>query len=128
MSGREPHDELFRTLLADPVSLRSLVRRYAPKALMPYLLDTPPKLLEGTLVRPGGGKLQADGIVEVALVGDPPMHAHLLFEHLSGPEPDLPRRMLEYVVAHWRRPGAPGQPRPAAIPAQVGTFATRHIT
>ena len=114
--SREPHDELFRTLLADPASADALVRRYAPPEFVARLTKARPRLLEGTLVRPGAGKLQADGILEVILTDADPKQAYVVFEHLSSPDPELPVRMHEYMTALWQRVHEPGRPRPLVIP------------
>ena len=100
---REAHDALFRVLARDRTSAPSLIRRYAPTDLVQLLSDAPPKLLKGTLVPPGRGKLQADAIFEVQLRGGEMVLVHILFEHLSGPGHWTPLKLLDYMAATWRR-------------------------
>ena len=104
-SPREAHDDLFRVLANDEAGATSLIRRYAPRELVRILSDKPPRPLEGTLIRPGRGKIYADALFEVEVQDGEKVLVQLLFEHLSGPEPGMPLKMLEYMAAAWRRHG-----------------------
>ncbi len=102
-SLREAHDALFRVLVTDEASATSLIRRYAPRNLARILTSTPPLLLDGTLIRPGRGKVYADALFEVEVRDGDKVFVQVIFEHLSGPDPGMPLRMLEYMAATWRR-------------------------
>ena len=102
-SPREAHDALFRALATDEISAASLIRRYAPQQLAEVLTGKPPRLLEGNLIRPRRGRIQADALFEVEVRGGGTVLVHVLFEHLSGPAPGTPLKLQEYMTAIWRR-------------------------
>ena len=100
---REAHDALFRALTSDETSSASLIRRFAPPELVRVLSTRPPRLLEGTLVRPGEGTIQADALFLVELCCGDSVFVHVLFEHLSSPSPGKLLSLLEYMTATWRQ-------------------------
>ena len=100
---REAHDALFRVLASDVRSAASLIRRYAPPALVRILTDAPPRLQESTLVQPRRGKVQADALFEVELRDGRRMLVQVLFEHLSRWKRETPLKLLEYMLGAWWR-------------------------
>ena len=100
---RETHDALFRALTSDETCSASLIRRFAQPELVRVLSTRPPQLLEGTLVRPGLGRIQADALFLVKLCCGDNVFVHVLLEHLSSPSPGRPLKLLECMNAIRRR-------------------------
>ena len=100
---REAHDALFRALASDQRSAASLIRRYAPPALVQVLSDVPPRLQDSLLVRPRKGKVQADALFEVELRDGSKVLVQILFEHLSRWKRETPLKLLEYMLGAWWR-------------------------
>lgn len=100
---REAHDALFRVLASDQRSAASLIRRYAPPALVQVLSDAPPRLQDSLLVRPRKGNVQADALFEVELRDGSKVLVQILFEHLSRWKRETPLKLLEYMLGAWWR-------------------------
>ena len=86
-SPSEPHDALFRALTGDALSSESLIRRFAPPELVRVLSGKPPRLLDGTLVRPELRKFHVDALFQVEVRGGDSVFVQVLYEHLSSPSP-----------------------------------------
>ena len=102
-SPSEPHDALFRALTGDSLSSESLIRRFGPPELVRVLSGKPPRLLDGTLVRPELRKFHVDALFQVEVRGGDSVFVQILYEHLSSPSPGTPLRLLEYMAAAWRQ-------------------------
>ena len=107
--------------MSDDASAAILIRRYSPRKLVQFLSGTPPRLLDGSLISPLREKIQVDAVFEVEVLDGRKVLAQVLFEHLWAPDPGTPLRMLEFMVATWRRHGKairPGSP-PVIIPVVI---------
>lgn len=115
-----PHDALFKSGFEVPSSAAALFRRALPSALVDAIAWD-------SLVRESGSFVDSElaprhsDLLFRATMHDRPVLLYLLLEHQSTSDPDMPLRMLVYLVRIWERFRKEHEhaPLPAIVPLVV---------
>lgn len=101
----QPHDGLVRYAFSAPENAASLLRAHLPPALVAALDWNQLRLESGSFVSAELRQSESDLLYHVPIAGEDE-HAvflYVLFEHQSTCDLRLPRRLLSYMEAIWRR-------------------------
>ncbi|MCA9545445.1 MAG: Rpn family recombination-promoting nuclease/putative transposase, partial [Myxococcales bacterium] len=100
-----PHDQLFRTLFAQPNLAASLLRGLLPKGLVAGLDLDRLAVCDGEFPAVGKGGRRADLVCEVPWRDglQPAAHVVVLCEHQSRPDRWMALRLSEYAHGVWAR-------------------------
>ncbi len=117
---RQPHDALFRAMLADPQRADSILRAHLDPQLLRMLAAEPPQPLDGSFVDESLRASCSDKLLRVRLRGGKPGFLYVLVEHKSWPDRGTALQVCEYKV-RIRRQDAGGSVRalrdlPAIVP------------
>jgi predicted transposase YdaD len=114
-----PHDRLVKKVFSDLVHARAFLQGALPAALvdqidLPTLRQAPADLLDELLDERHG-----DLLFEVELRSGGGLFLHVILEHQSTVDPQMPWRLLRYMVRIWgqanQRPAAQGLPPIVAV-------------
>ena len=99
----QPHDGLFRAILADRQRADSILRTHLHPHLLPLLADALPQPLEGSFV---DGALRAsygDKLLQVQLRDGRTAFVYALLEHKSYSDPGTALQVWDYKLRIWRQ-------------------------
>jgi hypothetical protein len=100
MSERQPHDWLFKEIFSVPEHAASHLRSVLPAELVARLDWSTLSLESSRLQISGLDAKEADVLLSAQLAGKPVL-LYVVFEHQSSDDPEMPLRMLRYVVGVW---------------------------
>lgn len=112
-----PHDALLKSAFQDPRNAAGLLQRVLPADLA-RALDTDSLVrLAGSYIDPDLADRHTDLLFAVTLQ-DVAAYLYVVLEHQSTNDPDLPLRLLVYMVRIWERfrRENPGTPLPPIVP------------
>jgi len=118
MSHSTPHDALFKAVLSDPTNAAEHLRSALPSTVLRHLDLETLEVDQESLVDKQLADRHGDLLFHVRLGAQEGL-LHLLFEHRSTPEPDMPLRLLGYILRIWERWRArrgPSKPLPPILP------------
>ena len=98
-----PHDSLFRALLADPEHADAFLRGLLSNDITGLFDNTPPVLQDGSFIDEALANSQCDLLYEVRLKSGRPAFVYVLMEHKSQPDPGVPLQLASYTIRIWRR-------------------------
>jgi predicted transposase/invertase (TIGR01784 family) len=115
-----PHDALFKAAFEHPEHAEGLLRKILPAQLC-AVVDWQTLTHEpGSFIDPLLGDRHCDLLFSVRLRNGSQAYFHLLFEHQSTLDPDMPRRMLGYLMSFWDRYRKQSpDPLPVVIPILI---------
>ena len=113
-----PHDKFFKETFSRPEVAREFFQTYLPSRLAAALDWRTLRVEPGTFVDERLTARHSDLLYSVQVAGQPVL-LYCLFEHQSTVDPDLPFRLLVYMVRiweQWRKQAGPGVKAPAILP------------
>jgi predicted transposase YdaD len=115
-----PHDALFKAAFETPAHAAGLFRGVLPPSVVAAIAWETISLVPGSFIDPDLADRQSDLLYAVELRGARAL-LYLLLEHQSSSDPDMPLRMLVYMVRIWERcrRDHPGDALPPVIPLVV---------
>jgi hypothetical protein len=112
----KPHDALFRATFEQPEHASAALRGLLPPALVARV-DWGSLALEASgLISDELGELVVDLLYSVQLVSNKPAFVYVLYEHQSSVDPRMALRVLEYMVAIWKRVSREHPPATPLLP------------
>jgi hypothetical protein len=115
-SPSQPHDKLFKALLADPALAGTLLRERLPAEIVALLSADPPEAVDGSFIDDSLRGSQSDRLFRLRGANGDDVLIYALIEHKSVPDPGLPLQLLEYMARIWRRHAGRGAKRLRALP------------
>src|SRR5688500_5123495 len=103
MSGKTPHDNLFRLAFSQVPHATAHFRATLPQAVVDAVQWETLALQPGSFVDPELQHLQSDVLYRAQLHGDGEACLYVLFEHQVRPDALMPFRLLRYMVRIWER-------------------------
>jgi len=113
-----PHDKFFKETFSRPEVAREFFQTYLPPCLVEAIDWQTLKLEPTSFVDERLAGASSDLLYSVRLHGEPVL-LYCLFEHQSTVDPDMPFRLLVYMVRiweHWRKQAQPGEKPPCIVP------------
>ncbi|NVB41316.1 Rpn family recombination-promoting nuclease/putative transposase [Pseudenhygromyxa sp. WMMC2535] len=112
-----PHDALFKAAFEDPSHAAGLLRGMLPEDLASSIAWGTLSPEAGSFVDRALADSHSDLLFSASLRSGERALLYLLLEHQSSNDPDMPKRMLEYLLRVWDRHRAgPSAPLPMTIP------------
>ena len=101
----QPHDSLIRYAFSVPDIAASIFKGYLPPAIASGLDWSGIRPESGSFIDEDLRRSECDLLYRIPVAGTAggEVFIHLLFEHQSTPDPDLPRRLLRYKDRIWER-------------------------
>jgi predicted transposase YdaD len=103
MSGKTPHDHLFRLAFSQVPQAAAHFRATLPAAVVEAVRWETLQLQPGSFVDPELQQLQSDVLYRAQLQGEGEVCLYVLFEHQARPDALMPFRLLRYMVRIWER-------------------------
>ncbi|NVB41988.1 Rpn family recombination-promoting nuclease/putative transposase [Pseudenhygromyxa sp. WMMC2535] len=114
---RTPHDALFKAAFQDPDHAAGLLQRMLPGGVASAISWPSLKPEAGSFVDRSLADSHSDLLFSAQLRDGAQALLYLLVEHQSANDPDMPRRMLGYLMRIWERFRAKGSnDLPVTIP------------
>ncbi len=113
-----PHDRFFKQIFSRLETAREFLRAHLPPPLAAAIKWQMLKLQPGSFVDERLAAYSSDLLYSVELLGAP-LLLYCLFEHRSTVDPNMPFRLLVYMVRiweQWLKQAEPGQKPPCIIP------------
>ena len=113
-----PHDRFFKQIFSRLETTREFLRAHLPRRLVRAAKWHTLKLRPGSFVDERLAAYSSDLLFSVELRGSP-LLLYCLFEHRSTVDPNMPFRLLVYMVRIWEqwfKEADPGQKPPCIIP------------
>lgn len=113
MEIHNPHDRFIREYLTEKENTVEFLRTTLPESLANILNLEEIEILPGTFIDEQFQEQHADMLFRVPLLsmhmdpGDGVVEVYVLFEHKSGPDPELFRQLLGYLAHIYRRQERP---------------------
>jgi predicted transposase YdaD len=116
-----PHDALFKAAFENPQHAAGLFRSVLPSSICAAIEWSTLTHEPGSFVDEQLSDSHSDLLFSARLVGtDTPVFFYLLLEHQSTVDPDMPRRMLGYLMSFWERHRKQcGGPLPIVLPILI---------
>jgi hypothetical protein len=99
---RVTHDALFKAAFEHPAHAAGLFRHLLPSALVNAVDWTTLALEPGSYVDEALARSHSD-LLFSARIGERPFLLYVLFEHQSRNDPQMPYRVLRYIMRIWKR-------------------------
>ena len=112
--GTQPHDTLFRAVLATPDVLATWLPDALPESVAKRLQGTRIHVEPARFVLPGGEQRETDLLLSARDATAPRLRLLLVVEHQSHPDPFLGVRLATYMAARLDRMRQDRTPRPWA--------------
>jgi predicted transposase/invertase (TIGR01784 family) len=103
MSGKTPHDNLFRLAFSQVPYATAHFQATLPAAVVEAVRWETLALQPGSFVDPELQHLQSDVLYRAQLAGEGEACLYVLFEHQARPDALMPFRLLRYMVRIWER-------------------------
>lgn len=98
-----PHDAFFKSIFGNLEISRQFFHAYLPQPLAHQLDLERLQLEKGSFVDERLHERHSDLLFRTVLKSGKSAWLYLLFEHQSAPEPDMPFRLLRYLVRIWEQ-------------------------
>ncbi len=98
-----PHDSFFKAVFTNMDRARELFTLYLPERLVNALSLDQLSLESGSFVDAELQQSHSDLLFRTAMKTGEPLWIYFLFEHRSTPEPDMPFRLVRYLVRIWEQ-------------------------
>lgn len=98
-----PHDAFFKSVFGNLVISRQFFHAYLPQPLAKELDLDHLQVEKGSFVDERLHERHSDLLFRTVLKSGKRAWLYLLFEHQSTPEPDMPFRLLRYLVRIWEQ-------------------------